>query len=178
MIITLDCEFTGLHKDTSLISLSLVDSRDQKFHAEFIDYDNDGLDVFIINNIIDKLLYKDYEDFVLDRRNNYLGLKGTTSQITEHLNNWMGDYDYIEIWSDVLAYDWVLFCDLFGGALNIPKNLYYIPMDLATAFKLKGVDPDINREKFAGIESIEGKHNSLHDAMVIMKCLRKLGIVS
>jgi len=76
------------------------------------------------------------------------------------------------MWSDCLAYDWVLFNDLFGHAFNIPKNVYYIPFDICTLFKLKGIDPDINREEFAGMQG--AKHNALHDAKVIKACYEKL----
>lgn len=34
-----DTEFTGLHKDTSLISIGLVSENGQKFYAEITDYD-------------------------------------------------------------------------------------------------------------------------------------------
>jgi hypothetical protein len=37
--------------------------------------------------------------------------------------------------------------------------------------KIKGIDPDINREVFAGIEGV--KHNALHDAKVIKACYEK-----
>jgi hypothetical protein len=65
-----------------------------------------------------------------------------------------------------------LFCDLFGGAMNIPNNIYYIPFDLSTYLKVFDKDPDVNREEFAGIEG--KKHNALHDAKVIRACHNKL----
>jgi len=90
----------------------------------------------------------------------------------------------VEIWSDCLAYDWVLFNDIFGHAFNIPKNIYYIPFDICTLFKMKGVDPDIDREEFAdGWISTEGKlinpdlinkHNALWDAIIIKACYDRL----
>jgi hypothetical protein len=76
------------------------------------------------------------------------------------------------MWSDCLAYDWVLFCQLWRGAFNIPKVVYYIPFDLATVFRVTGNDPDVNREEFAGIEG--AKHNALHDARVIKACYDRL----
>lgn len=82
--------------------------------------------------------------------------------------------DQVEMWSDCLAYDWVLFCQLFCGAFDIPDNVYYIPFDICTMFKLKGIDPDINREEFAGVADAKEKHNALHDAEVIRSCYWKL----
>ena len=92
------------------------------------------------------------------------------------MENWLKDLGPVEIWSDCLAYDWALFNQLWGHAFNIPKNVYYIPFDICTVFKLKGIDPDINREEFAEIlEAPAGrKHNALYDAQVIRMCYEKL----
>jgi hypothetical protein len=81
------------------------------------------------------------------------------------------------MWGDYISYDWVLFCQIFGGALNIPKNVYYIPFDLSTLFKIKGIDSDINREKFANYEDYKfemPKHNALRDARIIKMCYEKI----
>lgn len=81
------------------------------------------------------------------------------------------------MWSDCLAYDWVLFCQLFGHAFNIPSNVYYIPFDIATLFKLIGIDPDINREEFADMPQGSLKHNAAWDARIIKKCYEKCEII-
>ena len=80
-----------------------------------------------------------------------------------------------------MSYDWVLFNNIYGGALNIPEYIYYIPYDICTFMKLVGVDPDVSREEFAlvddgvVVDSVEGrKHNSLFDAKIIKKCFEKL----
>jgi hypothetical protein len=85
-------------------------------------------------------------------------------------------FEQVEMWSDCLSYDWVLFNQIFGHAFDIPKNVYYIPFDICTLFKLKGIDPDINREKFGCGEVYEEmkKHNALWDAQVIKMCYDKL----
>jgi hypothetical protein len=62
---------------------------------------------------------------------------------------------------------------LWGGALNIPSHMYYIPFDICTLFKIKNIDPDISREKYTG-EHTNSKHNSLFDAKIIKKCYEKL----
>jgi len=78
------------------------------------------------------------------------------------------------MWSDCLSYDWVLFNQLWGHAFSIPKNIYYIPFDICTLFKVKGIDPDINRERFLEWPDSEQKHNALWDARVIKACYEKL----
>lgn len=109
------------------------------------------------------------------REPHLLTVKGDKERVAEELIHWLLQFDKIEIWSDCLAYDWVLFCDLFGHAFKIPGNVYYIPFDICTMFKLKGIDPDINREEFAGIQG--PKHNALHDAEVIKACYEKLMVL-
>ena len=68
--------------------------------------------------------------------------------------------------------------------------MYYIPFDICTLFKVKGIDADINREEFISNTRSENedilhfdeqgnliksfKHNSLWDARVIRQCFFKL----
>lgn len=53
--------------------------------------------------------------------------------------------------------------------------MYYIPFDICTMFKLKCIDPDINREEFAELTEFKiQKHNSLWNAKVIKACFEKL----
>jgi hypothetical protein len=103
--------------------------------------------------------------------------KGTKDFIAQELVFWhqyiMKDAEKIFVWSDCLAYDWVLFCDMFGGAMNLPKNIYYIPFDICTFFEITGINPDINREDFIKMP-VNGKHNALHDARVIKECFYKV----
>ena len=77
------------------------------------------------------------------------------------------------MWSDCLAYDWVLFNNIFGTAFDIPKNVNYIPRDICTLFDIKGIDPDINRIIFSELIN-QTQHNSLSDAIVIKACYEKL----
>ena len=106
------------------------------------------------------------------QRNAYYGI--TSEQCRDKLYRWLQRFNQkIYMWSDCLAYDWVLFNNLFGGALEVPKFIYYIPFDICTLFEDRGIDPDIHRETFA--ELGEGnKHNALWDARVIKACYEKL----
>lgn len=173
-----DTEFTGLHQKTTLISIGLISDCGKTFYAELTDYDQSQVDDWIRENVISKLtlenydIDKDYEPYA----NNVI-IKGNTESIEQALSHWLSNFEKVEIWSDCLSYDWVLFNQIFGHAFNIPKNVYYIPFDICTLFKLKGIDPDISREEFASIwkESvIEFKHNALWDAKVIKMCYDKL----
>jgi hypothetical protein len=157
-----DTEFTGLHKNTTLISIGLVGGG-VDFYAELNDYDESQVDDWLRDNVISKL----------GRVNPRY--TGNRAYVANKLRLWFSQFNQVEIWSDCLSYDWVLFNNLFGTAFDIPKNVYYIPFDIATLMKIKGIDPDINREEFAGLVSEDNqKHNALWDAKVIKACYDKL----
>lgn len=164
-----DTEFTGLHQNTTLISIGIVSDDDRTFYAEFNDYDKNQVDEWIQKNIIKKL--KKLKNYITPE---YMTITGNKKFIKENLDVWLSQFDKIEIWSDCLAYDWMLFCQIWGHAFNIPKNIHYIPFDICTQFKLAGIDPDINREEFCGITDNDSKHNALWDARIIKRCHHKL----
>lgn len=170
-ILAFDMEFSGLHKNTTLISLGIVSDCGKTFYAEYEDFDETQCDDWIKENVIKNLYLKKGD-------NNYdmqtCRVKNTKDEIQAVLEVWLEQFDEIEIWSDCLAYDWVLFCQIFGGAFSIPKNIFYIPFDICTAFKIKGIDPDINREEYSGLKDGAIKHNALWDALVIQACYDKL----
>jgi hypothetical protein len=174
--IFLDTEFTGLHQKTTLISLGIVTENNETFYAEFNDYDTSQIDDWLKFNIIEKLKFKNEVDyFNIDPLHSNLEIKADTPFISAYLVNWLDNirkHEKIEVWSDCLSYDWVLFNNLFGGALNIPSFIYYIPFDICTLFKYLKIDSDISREKFANVNG--PKHNALHDAIVIKQCYEKL----
>lgn len=172
MKVFFDTEFTGLHQRTTLVSIGLISEDGKTFYAETTDYDSNQVDDWIDTNVIAHLRFTaDYSstpklDF------DHHAMKSSTVVVGKTLSEWLAQWENIELWSDCLAYDWVLFCNLFGGALNLPKSIYYIPFDLSTLMKVNGVDPDINREEFANIGD-GNKHNALWDAKVIRACWQR-----
>jgi len=177
MKIFFDTEFTGLHKGTSLISIGLISEDGKTFYAELTDYDETQVDEWLRENVIKNLFLKEKERTISEClkasiTDGIVEVYGNGEYVKETLRLWLEQFDKVEMWSDCLAYDWVLFNDIFGHAFNIPSNVYYIPFDICTLFKIKGIDPDISREEFAGIDG--QKHNALHDAKVIKACYEKL----
>lgn len=185
-----DTEFTGLHKDTTLISIGIVSEDGRTFYAELNDYDKSQIDEWLQENVINNLKFRpplegECEHNAMIRHcGNPIGtplnkgysqeIRGSLSDVGESLSEWVNQFDNIKIWSDCLAYDWVLFNHLFGHAFNLPQNIYYIPFDICTLFEIIGIDADISREEFIN-NSIEGaKHNALYDAKVIKACYEKL----
>jgi hypothetical protein len=159
-----DTEFTGLHQKTTLLSIGIVDENGREFYRELDDYDHSQLNDWLKENVIGNFKNEGSVNM---------------GMLRDDLKEWLKAYDYgetIEMWSDCLAYDWVLFCEIFGGAFEVPKNIYYIPFDICTLMKIKGVDPDVNREEFAPLPMPDKipKHNALWDAQVIKACYTKL----
>lgn len=168
-----DTKFTGLHQKTTLISIGFISECGKTFYAEFADYDKSQVDNWIKENVINNTLFINGNSSSCTNLNNYSHI-GATETIVADLKDWLSQFEQVEIWSDCLSYDWVLFNQLFGHAFNIPKNVYYIPFDICTLFKIKGVDPDISREEYASMSEKSLKHNALWDAKVIKKCYELL----
>ena len=177
MNIYFDLEFTGLHQNTTIISIGLVSDDNKSFYAEFTDYDQSQIDEWLQTNVIDNLLLKEitdetYSKIATNTSSTYV--KGNSSFIKMRLEEWLSQFDSIEMWSDCLSYDWVLFSQIWGHAFNIPKNILYIPFDICTLFKMKNIDPDISREEYVNVINKDAKHNALFDAKVIKLCYDKL----
>lgn len=190
----LDTEFTALQKDADLISIGIVSEDGKCFYAECDDYDESKVRPWLKEHVIKNLIFEkglSPKPYMASRTEDnpipnslYEGYDvafvGNKKEIRDELCVWLSQFviknkdTKLEFWSDCLAYDWVLFNDIFGGAFQTPKYVYYIPFDICTLFKIKGIDPDISREEFIE-NSIEGtKHNSLYDAKVIKACYEKL----
>lgn len=194
-----DCEFTGLHQGTTLISIGCVTENRHYFYAEFNDYDRSQVDEFVKENVIGNLLFKEgvkVEQCHLDGIHMNVMMTGNSREIHEMLTEWLEreakiSNQTIQMYSDCLAYDWVLFNNLIcksGNAKDLQGCIYYIPADLCTAFQCNGIDPDVSREGFltnGELTSIRNnsifkdllcnaKHNSLWDAYVIRECFKKI----
>ena len=182
MRIFYDFEMTGLHQKTTPISLGMVTEEGQQFYAEFIDYDKEQITPWVKENVINQLVLVPNPPGMSTAWGKFLGpsskytMVGYHQAIANMVAEWLKQFNFVEMWGDVQPHDWMLFCELFpipnnDTAERLPRNVYYIPFDLATLMKIKGVDPDISREEFSGIK---GKHNALRDAFMIMACYDKL----
>ena len=173
MKVFFDTEFTGLHQRTTLISIGMVSEDGHTFYGQLTDYDESQVDEWIKKNVLAHLWYGDHSqaqepDFI-----------GTRGQMAGYIEQWLLQWDHVEMWSDVYAYDWMLFCNLWGHAFKIPPIVYYIPFDLATFLAANGVDPDISREEYGRMADVKGqKHNALWDARVIASCYTRAVIDS
>jgi len=183
-----DMEFTGLHQRTTLMSIGLVDAFGDTFYAELTDYDQTQINDWLRENVLANFTLGDQPEGQVVVVQDELSLckattlRGTRAQVKAALTAWLSNEETrkgkVQMWSDCLAYDWVLFNDLLADYTNgypqLPEIVHYIPMDICPLFELKAIDPDINREQYCEFGPTAAKHNALHDARVIQRCYYKL----
>lgn len=188
LTICLDTEFTGLTQGAKLISLGMVCVESgHTFYAEFSDIDLVSLDPWLKEHVVPHLRFVEPKDQIAHFEITTMHTVGFAkpSNIRAELETWIDTElalyhniktNSVRIVADTLAYDWVLFCELFGGARNLPKSIDYIPVDLSTMFFMRGLDPDISRTAFAQCDkdSDRREHNALFDAQVVRKCWERL----
>jgi len=175
MKIFFDTEFTGLHKNTTLISIGLVDENGRTFYAEFLDYDTNQVDDWIKDNVINNLKYNTCTKNGCNKDREHFECVGNTYYISTWLDIWLSEYDNVELVSDCCHYDMVLFIDIFGGAFDIPKQVnpacHDINQDIARYYEISEKEAfDFSREELLQNNAITikgDKHNSLYDAKVI-----------
>jgi len=196
-----DSEFTGLHRDSTLISISLISQSGNYFYAEFNDYAKDQIDDWIQEHVIGNLIFDkdclikhhaDTEGFDVDQFN--IQMRGSKDEVKKEVVEWLKAENSIlktkqvQIYSDCYAYDWMLLVDLIAGhAMKMPDFINYIPIDLSSVLWVNGIDPDISREEFAGIsendvtnfdislpEISSSKHNSFFDTISAKVCFEKI----
>lgn len=168
-----DAEFTGLHRNTQLISIGMYSPLSGAYlYAEFNDFDDSGLDDWLKEHVIGNLWWNDQQEYSHihelwnygEKGHKCPMIKGDSASIKSHILEWLKQESVIyhdrkiQFYADCYAYDWMLLNDLLcedGKALNLPEFIDYIPMDLSTAMQMADVDPDMNREEFVGPEMLE-----------------------
>lgn len=178
MKIYFDTEFTGLVKNSDLISIGCVTENGHQFYAEFMDYNPLLVDDWLQKNVIDNLLFNDRDKFI-KRDGNSIFMKDIKRNIKDTFEIFISDMKYVIMVSDISSYDWVLFCDMWEGALNIPKKIDPFCRDIGHYLEDKGYNPfKHSREgilKKKGIVIDGDKHNSLYDAKVIKEIANLFG---
>lgn len=182
-LVYFDTEFTGLRKDTSIISIGLIDSMGRELYIEFSDYDKSQVDEWINKNVISNLSKPE-----TNTMNQYFwNISCKKREAVNYILRWLKPIvdtgKYIQFVSDVSHYDMVLLLDLLipdgKTAIDIPDYISpccldinqelanYLNISLKEAF-------NINRDEFASekcnFNYSAKKHNSLYDAKVI-KCI-------
>lgn len=182
-IVFLDTEFTGLHKYAQLISIGLVAENGSMFYGEVTDWDRTETHPWLEENVLPHLS-GNLRSASNAKVQAQMFVRGESVTLSRCLRNWFAQFggeNSVIIWADVLAWDWVLFCDLFGGAFGLPPQIHYIPRDLSTLLVLKGYDPDVERETLGRVTFHHPdlhlrKHHALYDALLEMDVFNSLEI--
>lgn len=173
-----DTEFTGLHKNTTLVSIGIVAENGKRFYAEFSDCDESQCDDWIKENVLKHTILGGNETLAarLGEDSNTTVVLGSKADIRCEFCEWLKQFDEVQFVSDVCHYDMVLLIDIFGGAFDLPKNVsavcYDINQDIARHYGISDREAfDKSREDIVSElcgQQIEGeKHNALYDAEVI-----------
>lgn len=178
-----DTEFTGLHKETTLISIGIVSEDGRKFYAEFSDYDEEQCDDWIKDNVIKHMYVRAEKRDIIDFGTRSATVYGNKAYVKNMLIDWLKQFDEIQFVSDVCHYDFVLIIDLFGCAFDLPKNVnpacHDINQDIARHYGISEREAfDKSREKIVA-ELCENpvtgrKHNALYDAEVIRAIYKEI----
>ena len=189
--IFLDMNLTGLHRDTTVISIGLVTDTNETFYAELNDYDRGQIDEWRKENVIHKLLYapplEGEEEYWAWNKNNKVRMRGNKQEVNRYLTDWFqallgGPLSWIEyekgkrpkevkkssleIWGYSFSYDWVLFNDLWGSSgMTLPKCLHYIPFDIAICLK-----SNIHSEGYLDLYEKAKSKNAFSAAKAIQVC--------
>lgn len=184
-----DTEFTGLHKNTTLISLGIVSEDGRRFYAEFRDYDKKQVDSWLKENVIDNLLFggdiiTTATDMTLNSGETEVisysyKMSDSKENIKAELKRWLSQFNEIQFVSDVCHYDFVLLIDMFSGAFDLPKNIcpacHDINQDIADWYRISEKEAfDKSREEIVSNGASCRKHNALYDAEIIKAIYEKM----
>ena len=175
MKIFFDTEFTELSKNGQLISIGMISEDNKEFYAELNDIESTKVSEWIKENVLDNTI--NYGTLIpkeiLDDETNYV--VGSKEDIKIALEEYLDQFEEVELISDVCHYDMVYLIDIFGTAFDLPKNVnpacHDINQDIANYENITEIEAfDRNREDFIFTYNTEVdgvKHNSLYDAKVI-----------
>ena len=160
MNVYFDTEFTGLVPGTTLISIGMVTEKDERFYAEFTDFNELLCDDWIFDNVIANLRQDYMRGKISDRVSvveNETYVVGDSSYIRPILEEWLADQadisenKRIQLVGDVCHYDMVLLANLFGGAKKLPEFInpcaYDICQDICPRVEYDGKHPTVLNNK-------------------------------
>jgi hypothetical protein len=145
----IDSEFVEDGLTIDLISIGIVREDGKKYYAISDDFDAEKASDWVRKNVFPKLDLKGFDDAWKSKK-----------EIREEVLEFMKDDKEIEVWADYASYDWVVFCQLFGRMIDLPKGF---PMFCHDIQQYRG-NIDVSK-----IES-QVPHNALSDAI---ECKRR-----
>ena len=145
----LDTEFieSGPHKPIQLISIGIVSALSDEYYAISQDFDPTAASAWVRANVLEQL--------ETDVPRKSLSTIGTEIRcfIMDHLGD---DGDKPQFWGYYADYDWVVFCQIFGTMMDLPKGFPMYCRDIKQLCDENG-NPKLP-------EQGKGEHNALADA--------------
>ncbi len=172
-IVFLDTEFTGEHAYATLVSLGLVTMDGQELYITLNDYSRAQVTDWLAENVL-----VDIDPATT------VSSKDAYKMLHSFLSEYSQDHP-LYIVSCGLLQDYLLLLELYKHATPgreyfhalhcLPPYLnHHAAIDLNTLFRVCGIDPDLDRAKFAGISKKVRRHNALDDALVVRGCFLRL----
>ena len=124
----LDTEFHEDGKVLDLISIGMVSEDGRTLYAESSDVNLDLVNPWVKKNVVPRLRGASHCHRPGGRAVADITLPET--KIRNWVQEFIGKDKAPVIWAYYADYDWVLFCQLFGAMVNLPKNFPMLCMDL------------------------------------------------
>jgi hypothetical protein len=150
----LDTEFDETSERLFLISLALRAEDGRELYLISSEFSRADCNEWVQTHVLPKLITETTQH----------GKPCMLSEFPTLIESFIGNDYSPEFWGWISAYDWVLFCRLWGTLLNIPPTFPYNCFDCKQLVKMQGMD---------GIPAKEPEaHNALVDARWIEKVYR------
>lgn len=129
-----DCEFCESPGKLIFISMAMIRGDGESIYVESKDFKKSDANDWVKENVFPHLKWRfkeDPESFV-KKEGKHTDVFGTTEEIADALKKFLSKSrdDSPIFWSYYADYDWVVFCQLFGSMVNLPKHFPMYCRDL------------------------------------------------
>jgi hypothetical protein len=145
----IDTEFieSGPHKPIDLISIGIVAEDGREYYAVSSEYDHATASQWVADNVLSHI-----PEGVARKRLPMIGMEIIKFVFPECPLR----FDKPEFWGYYADYDWVVFCQIFGSMVDLPKGFPMYLKDLKQLCVSLG-NPTLPKQSST-------EHNALHDA--------------
>lgn len=156
----IDTEFIEDGKTIDLISIGIVAEDGRELYAENVDADLTKASAWVQENVVAHLFARQANKATANawsRDGGYGGLMSRNdirAEILRFVN--LERYGKPEFWGYYADYDWVVFCQLFGTMMDLPKGFPMYCRDIKQWCDYLG-NPDLPKQG-------KGEHHALSDA--------------
>lgn len=142
----LDTEFNDSPQGLQLISIGITDEHGNDYYAVTNEFTSETCNEWVKQNILPKLGdKKNWKSKLLIR-----------DELIEYFNRTNYEGSRITIYGWYCSHDWLLFCNLFGGLINLPYKVNQASMDIRQICSFLALPINTAQPKDA--------HNALVDA--------------